>query len=78
VLAAARAVQAQIPKRIIVAVPVASRQACEEFQQHVDETVCAETPEPFYSVGAWYRDFTQTSDAEVRELLERAIREHAT
>jgi len=76
-LAAARAVQAQIPKRIIVAVPVASRQACEEFQQHVDETVCAETPEPFYSVGAWYRDFTQTSDAEVRELLERATREHA-
>jgi putative phosphoribosyl transferase len=74
-LAAARALRIQRPKRIIVAVPVASREACEEFRRHVDETVCAETPEPFYSVGSWYEDFSQTSDAEVRELLERAAHE---
>jgi putative phosphoribosyl transferase len=74
-LAAARALRIQRPKRIIVAVPVASREVCEEFRRHVDETVCAETPEPFYSVGSWYEDFSQTSDAEVRELLERAAHE---
>jgi putative phosphoribosyl transferase len=71
-LAAARALRIQRPKRIIVAVPVASREACEEFRRHVDEIVCAKTPEPFYAVGAWYEDFSQTFDAEVRELLERA------
>jgi putative phosphoribosyl transferase len=48
-LAAARALRIQRPKRIIVAVPVASREACEEFQRHVDQVVCAETPEPFVS-----------------------------
>jgi len=74
-LAAARAARAQQPKRVIVAVPVASRDACEEFRQHVDDVICAETPEPFYSVGTWYEDFSQTSDAEVRELLHRASHE---
>src|SRR5438046_3358956 len=56
-LAAARAVRAKKPKRVIVAVPVASRDACEEFRRLVDDVICAETPEPFYSVGAWYEDF---------------------
>jgi predicted phosphoribosyltransferase len=67
-LAAARALRIQRPKKIIVAVavPVASHEACEEFRRHVDEIVCAETPEPFYAVGSWYEDFSQTSDAEVR------------
>jgi putative phosphoribosyl transferase len=77
-LAAARAVRAQKPKRIIVAVPVASRDACEEFRRHVDDVICAETPEPFYSVGSWYEDFSQTSDSEVRELLERAVHQRTT
>ena len=77
-LAAARAVRDQKPKRIIVAVPLASRNACEEFRQHVDDVICAETPEPFYSVGAWYEDFSQTADAEVRELLERASHQQVT
>jgi putative phosphoribosyl transferase len=71
-LAAARAVSTQEPKRIVVAVPVASREACEEFRHQVDLMICAATPEPFHSVGAWYEDFSQTSDAEVRQLLERA------
>jgi putative phosphoribosyl transferase len=74
-LAAARAVRAQNPKRVIVAIPVASPDACEEFRQHVDDVICAETPTPFHAVGVWYEDFSQTSDAEVRELLERAAEE---
>ncbi len=68
------AVCGQGPARIIVAVPVAAPEACEEFHEHVDEAVCAATPEPFYAVGIWYEDFSQTSDEEVRELLERAAR----
>ena len=71
-LAAARALRAREPERVIVAVPVAAPQTCEEFRQHVDEVVCAATPDPFYAVGVWYEDFSQTSDAEVQELLERA------
>jgi putative phosphoribosyl transferase len=74
-LAGARALRAKQPKRIVVGVPVASTQACNEFRRHVDEIVCVATPEPFYAVGAWYEDFRQTSDEEVRELLERAARE---
>lgn len=71
-LAAARAARTRHPKRIIVGVPVASREACEELKQHVDDVVCVATPEPFESVGAWYEDFSQTADAEVQELLKRA------
>jgi predicted phosphoribosyltransferase len=74
-LAAVKAVRAQQPNRIIVAVPVASREACDQFASEVDDVICAATPEPFYAVGAWYEDFSQTSDREVRELLARA--EHA-
>jgi putative phosphoribosyl transferase len=77
-LAAARAVQAKKPKRIIVAVPVASRDACEEFRRLVDDVICADTPEPFYSVGACYEDFWQTSDTDVRQLLERAAHQRVT
>jgi len=77
-LAAVRAVQAQEPQRMIVAVPIASRPACEEFRQYVDDVICAETPEPFYAVGAWYEDFSQISDAEVQRLLQQALHEHVT
>jgi len=70
--AAVSALKQRAPARLVVAVPVASRETCAEFAGQVDETVCAETPEPFYSVGEWYEDFSQTSDAEVRELLQRA------
>ena len=74
-LAASRAVRTQHPKRLIVAVPVASRQACDDLRGEVDDIVCAATPEPFISVGIWYEDFSQTSDGEVRRLLDRAARE---
>ena len=58
--------------RIIAAVPVAAVSTCEEFKDEVDEIVCATTPKPFYAVGQWYENFSQTTDAEVQELLRRA------
>ena len=70
--AAATALRAQHPARLVVAVPVAAAETCEAFQDLVDEVVCGATPEPFYAVGLWYEDFSQTSDAEVRDLLARA------
>ncbi len=59
------------PARIVVAVPVAAAATCAELRHEVDEVVCALTPEPFYAVGLWYEDFSQTTDDEVRELLAR-------
>jgi putative phosphoribosyl transferase len=60
------------PARLVVAVPVASPEICDEIGRLVDEMLCLATPRPFYAVGAWYDDFTQTSDDEVRELLRQA------
>jgi predicted phosphoribosyltransferase len=65
------------PARIVVAVPVGAPGSCAEFEGEADEAVCAETPEPFYAVGLWYGDFTQTTDEEVHEVLERAAEECA-
>lgn len=73
--AAAAALRQQGPRELIVAVPVAAESTCEEFRSEVDHIVCAITPEPFYAVGIWYENFEQTSDAEVRNLLERARQE---
>lgn len=70
--AAAAALKKQGAKGVIVAVPVAARSTCEELSNEVDEIVCAVTPEPFYGVGSWYRDFSQTTDKEVIELLEKS------
>src|SRR4051794_7001715 len=70
--AAVAALRRQRPARIVVAVPVGAPQTCEDFRDEADEAVCARTPEPFHAVGAWYEDFSQTTDEEVRELLGRA------
>jgi putative phosphoribosyl transferase len=70
--AAAQALRKQQPARIIVAVPVSAPQTCDEYRMGVDEIICAVTPEPFLGVGMWYLDFSQTTDEEVRDLLERA------
>jgi len=70
--AAVAALRRQNPARIVVAVPTAPPEACEELQPNADEVVCAVTPEPFFSVGLWYEHFDQTTDAEVTELLRRA------
>ena len=75
--AAAAALRQQEPARIVVAVPVSAPQTCDEYRMGVDEIICATTPEPFYGVGYWYEDFSQTTDEEVRELLERARNNYA-
>jgi putative phosphoribosyl transferase len=69
--AAVQAVRAHEPARVVVAVPVGAPETCEQFADVADNTVCARTPEPFSAVGLWYRDFSQTSDDEVRDLLQR-------
>ncbi len=70
--AAISALRQQHPKRIIVAVPVASVASCAELKKEVEEIICEKTPEPFFSVGMWYDDFSQTSDEDVRDLLQCA------
>jgi putative phosphoribosyl transferase len=70
--AAVQAVREERPARVVVAVPVAAPDTCAAFGEVADEVVCLLTPEPFGSVGAWYEDFAQTSDEEVRELLAQA------
>ena len=72
--AAVAAVRKQHPRRIVVAVPVSAVETRDALRCEVDEVVCAETPEPFFAVGMWYEDFSETSDAEVRELLDRSWR----
>jgi len=75
--AAAAALRQRKPARIVVAVPVSAPQTCDEYRMGVDEIICAKTPEPFYGVGLWYEDFSQTTDEEVRDLLEKARTEYA-
>jgi len=70
--AAAQALRRHEPARIVVAVPTAAPETCEAFTAEVDEIICAITPEPFYAVGLWYDEFSQTSDEEVRDLLARS------
>jgi putative phosphoribosyl transferase len=77
-LAAVQALRRQGPARIVVAVPVASRDTCELLKTEVHEVVCAVTPEPFYAVGLWYQNFSQTTDEEVRELLARSAAQVGT
>ena len=69
--AAATALRKMQPSKIIVAVPVAAAETCADLRSEVDEVICSATPEPFMAVGVWYSDFEQTSDQEVRELLDR-------
>ncbi len=73
--AAIRAARRQGARRVIVAVPVAAREACAELRAEADEVVCSATPEPFVAVGLWYEDFSPASDEEVQGFLERAAHE---
>jgi predicted phosphoribosyltransferase len=77
-MAAIQALRQQQPARIVMAVPTAPPDTCQEMRTQADDVVCAITPEPFYSVGLWYQDFSQTTDEEVRELLARSTAEVAT
>src|SRR5439155_7458494 len=74
--AAASALRRQNPARIVVAVPVSAPQTCNEYRMGVDEIICAKTPEPFFGVGMWYSEFSQTTDEEVRKLLAGANAAH--
>ncbi len=71
--AAVRAIRLQNPARVIVAVPVGAPESCREFERLADVVVCARAPQPFSAVGLWYRDFSQTTDEEVRDLLHQAM-----
>ena len=75
--AAVAGLKARGASRIVIAVPIAVPSTCKELAAEVEDIVCAVTPEPFYAVGVWYSDFSQTTDEEVRELLEAAWREQA-
>lgn len=75
--AAVLALRRLAPARILVAVPVGAAATCMGLRQVADAVICAHVPEPFFAVGAWYEDFAQVSDDEVRDLLGRAAREHA-
>lgn len=70
--AAVAALREEGPSRVVVAVPVAANDTCDAFRQIADDIICAVIPEPFYAVGAWYANFSQTTDAEVHHLLARA------
>jgi predicted phosphoribosyltransferase len=70
--AAVTRLRTQHAARIVVAVPAAAQETCDALRTEVDEIVCAITPEPFYGVGRWYKDFSQVTDEEVRILLQEA------
>jgi len=73
--AAIRAIRQMEPARIVVATPVAPVSTLSDLENEVDELICVEMPESFFGVGQFYRDFSQVSDEEVNELLDRASRE---
>jgi putative phosphoribosyl transferase len=72
--AAIAALRLQDAGKIVVAVPVSAPRTCAEVGSQVDEMVCLSTPSAFQAVGEWYENFSQTSDAEVRHLLQRRNR----
>lgn len=74
--AAIVALRQQQPAQIVVGVPVSSPETCRAIATMVDDMVCAETPRPFYSVGYWYDNFSQTTDEEVHDLLKQAANSH--
>jgi putative phosphoribosyl transferase len=70
--AAVQALREHHPEMIVVAVPTAPPETCSEFEGVADRLVCLETPRSFMGVGGSYRQFGQTTNEEVRDLLERA------
>jgi predicted phosphoribosyltransferase/dienelactone hydrolase len=72
VRAACQVARAHGARRVVVAAPVAPRSAIHDLRAVADDVIVLESPEPFVAIGQFYNDFTQTSDAEVVQLLERA------
>lgn len=77
-LVAVNALCKRRPAKVVVAVPVAPAETCAMLQEYADEAISYETPEAFGGVGAWYEDFSQVTDDEVRALLKRAPPQHAS
>lgn len=76
--AAIDAIRTRDPARVVAAVPVAPPDTCEALGERADEMICLLTPDRLYAVGLWFEDFTQTTDAEVRELLDAAARDRTS
>ena len=72
-MAALRALRAA---RIVVAVPVGARETCGELACEADEVICARMPRSFHAVGQWYEDFSQTTDDDIRALLDPEEDDH--
>jgi putative phosphoribosyl transferase len=68
--AAVRALRQSNPARIVVAAPVAAAETCRSLALEADQVVCCNVPETFTAVSLWYEEFSQTTDQEVRNLLE--------
>lgn len=75
--AAVMATRQREPAKVVVAIPVSSIEACDRLMVGADEVVCVQTPYDFSGVGQWYQNFEPTSDTEVRELMEHAMRAHS-
>jgi predicted phosphoribosyltransferase len=75
--AAVRALRQSGPARIVVAVPVGAAETCRSLRNEADEVVCANVPQDFHAVSLWYEEFSQTTDQEVRSLLEAAAAHNA-
>ena len=73
--AAVKAIRELRPSKVVVAVPAGAAETCEEFRHEADEVVCVIAPEAFRAVGAWYEEFPQIGDDEVRDVLEKSVRE---
>lgn len=74
--AAALSVRQLGPAHLCIAVPVGAPESCDALRPLADDVVCMATPSPFQAVGLWYRDFPQSTDEEVRELLAKAHLQH--
>jgi len=74
--AAVKALRQSGATKIVVAVPVGPPETCREIEEEADETICLSTPDFFQAVGQYYEDFSQTSDDDVRELLNQAAQKH--
>lgn len=71
--AAIAVLQKQQPKELVVAVPVAPLAGCQALATEVDRVICLSNPEPFYAIGLWYKNFAQTTDNQVHNLLAKQL-----
>jgi len=69
---AVRALKRKVPSKLVIAVPLGAYSTCSELKEEADELICLMTPEPFSAVGSWYENFEQTTDQQVRDLLQKA------